>query len=121
MSYTLLQLYEAIADSKRVLGRYTMSEQVEYGSGAVYFTAKEGKYRQVYMSPAWEQFDCGNGDVVIDGKLDSFIAVQIEEFDGDEHVGNSGACDIPLVLTGNLAVDLEEYFKASETLLSTLI
>lgn len=120
MSYVLNDLYTAIAQSNKRIGRFTVSTEREYGSGSVYFSSKTGKVRQVYASPHWE---IENFDAVIDGPTKSEIAYQLEGYDEitGEYVGNCGADNISFKLTGDLDADLKAYFAMLETFLPTLV
>lgn len=118
MSYQLNQLYDAIAASGKVIGRFTVNSEREYGSGAVNFLSKTGKIQQVYASPHWE---IENFEVEIVGPTESQIAYQFEAYDENgDYLGNCGADSWDFQLTGDLEADLSRYFEVVDAKISTL-
>lgn len=121
MSYKLDELYEAIRHSGRVIGRFKIADDREYGSGSVYFTAETGGVRQVYASPHWE---LGDGfEMRVLGPTQSHIAIQTELFDAEtgDYINTCDHRNIEgFILTGNLDDDLASYFNLMEGYLSTL-
>ena len=119
MSYTLDELYKAIAKTERTIGNYQMSDETEYGSGSIYFYNKNmsfgnpavGKYIQIYASPAWEQFY--DDDTIIDKLVEVDIAMQAISINVFNDINDEFFdTDNKMILTGNLEVDIDAYYDA---------
>ena len=115
MPYKLDDLYEAIVAEKRTIGNLQISERA-HGSGGICFMTLSGaaQPKSIYMSPAYEQISF---DDFINAPVSVNIAVQNDVYVNGEYNGESTHDVVLMTLTGDLAVDVEQYFLACEAYL----
>lgn len=115
MSYKLDQLYETIVAQKRTVANLLLSERA-HGSGGLCFSSQAGAEhpKSIYMSPAYEEISF---DGVIDAPITVNIAVQNDLYKNGEYTGEFEFDNLLMTLTGDLEVDVEQYFLVCEAYL----